>query len=115
MLRRGRPAFAKCQSGSDLRRGEQLIKFGLCNQAFSFNIERLTFSRMDASASLPATAGHHDPHAHAGEHEPHERGRWRKYIFSTDHKVIGSQYGLCVLAVLFFGFSLLLSMRWQFA
>src|SRR5260370_4891997 len=105
-----RPAYAP-----GLQRDEQSIKFGLCNQAFSFNIEGLTFSGMDASTSLPATAGHHDPHAHAGEHEHHELGWWRKYIFSTDHKVIGIQYGLCGLAFLFFGFSLMMIMRWQFA
>src|SRR5213082_1933569 len=70
---------------------------------------------MDASTSLPATAGHHDPHAHAGEHEHHELGWWRKYIFSTDHKVIGIQYGLCGLVFLFFGFSLMMLMRWQLA
>src|ERR1700704_4134474 len=67
---------------------------------------------MDASNSLET---HHDPHAHAGEHEHHELGWWRKYIFSTDHKVIGIQYGLCGLVFLFFGFSLMMIMRWQLA
>src|SRR5207249_7397681 len=70
---------------------------------------------MDASTSLPAAAGHHHPHAHAGEHEHHELGWWRKYIFSTDHKVIGVQYGLTALVFLFFGFSLMMIMRWQLA
>ncbi len=70
---------------------------------------------MDASTSLPATAGHHEPHADAGEHEHHELGFWRKYIFSTDHKVIGIQYGLCGLVFLFFGFCLMMIMRWQLA
>ncbi len=58
---------------------------------------------------------HHEPHAHAGEHEHHELGWWRKYIFSTDHKVIGIQYGLCGLTFLFFGFCLMMLMRWQLA
>ena len=40
---------------------------------------------------------------------------WRKYIFSTDHKVIGIQYGLTALVFLFFGFCLMLLMRWQLA
>src|ERR1044072_6140256 len=63
----------------------------------------------------PATsaATHHDPHAH--EHEHHELGFWRKYIFSTDHKVIGIQYGICGLIFLFMGFSLMMLMRWQLA
>src|SRR5438128_8521006 len=67
---------------------------------------------MDSSASIET---HHDPHSHAAEHEHHELGWWRKYIFSTDHKVIGIQYGLCGLAFLFLGFCLMMLMRWQLA
>src|SRR5258707_1134888 len=67
---------------------------------------------MDSSASVET---HHDPHSHAGEHEHHELGWWRKYIFSTDHKVIGIQYGLCGLAFLFLGFCLMMLMRFQLA
>src|SRR6058998_1536480 len=67
---------------------------------------------MDASTAVDT---HHDPHAHAAEHEHHELGWWRKYIFSTDHKVIGIQYGLCGLVFLFFGFCLMMLMRWQLA
>src|SRR5436190_688827 len=70
---------------------------------------------MDASTSLPATAGHRDPHAHSTGHERHELGWWRKYIFSTDHKVIGIQYGFTGLIFLLFGFSLMMLMRWQLA
>ena len=40
---------------------------------------------------------------------------WRRYIFSVDHKVIGIQYGLSALAFMFFGFLLMLLMRWQLA
>src|SRR5690348_16266110 len=61
---------------------------------------------------------HHESHAHGAAHEHHEHhelGFWRKYIFSTDHKVIGIQYGLCGLAFLFFGFCLMMMMRWQLA
>ena len=60
---------------------------------------------MDASASLEA---HHESHHDDHGHEHHELGFWRKYIFSTDHKVIGIQYGLCGLIFLFLGFSLML-------
>ncbi len=54
---------------------------------------------------------------HAGVHEAHheEQGFWRKYIFSTDHKVIGIQYGLTALVFLLFGFFLMMMMRWQIA
>ena len=45
----------------------------------------------------------------------HEESFWRKYIFSTDHKVIGIQYGITALLFLFFGFSLMMVMRWQLA
>ena len=67
---------------------------------------------MDTPTSVEA---HHDPHAHDAAHEHHELGFWRKYIFSTDHKVIGIQYGLCGLTFLFFGFCLMMMMRWQLA
>ena len=36
-------------------------------------------------------------------------------LISTDHKVIGIQYGICGLIFLFFGFSLMMLMRWQLA
>ena len=45
----------------------------------------------------------------------HEEKFWRKYIFSTDHKTIGIQYGITALLFLFFGFSLMMVMRWQLA
>src|SRR6266403_1465121 len=67
---------------------------------------------MDASTSVET---HHEPHGHDAAHEHHELGWWRKYIFSTDHKVIGIQYGLCGLTFLFFGFCLMMMMRWQLA
>lgn len=50
---------------------------------------------------------------------PHEDPRqlsfWRKYIFATDHKIIGLQYGITGLFFLLFGFCLMLLMRWQLA
>ena len=56
---------------------------------------------------------HHD-HGH-DTHTHHDPGFWRGYIFSTDHKVIGIQYGLTALMFLLFGFFLMLLMRWQIA
>ena len=38
---------------------------------------------------------------------------WRKYIFSTDHKWIGIQYGFTALCFLLFGFCLMILMRLQ--
>src|SRR5438477_10336644 len=67
---------------------------------------------MDASTSLET---HPRPHQHEAGHEHHELGWWRKYVFSTDHKVIGIQYGFTGLIFLFFGFSLMMMMRWQLA
>jgi cytochrome c oxidase subunit I len=49
------------------------------------------------------------------DHGHHELGLIRKYIFSTDHKMIGIQYGLTSLVFLFFGFCLMMLMRWQLA
>ncbi|PYK49690.1 MAG: cytochrome C oxidase subunit I [Verrucomicrobia bacterium] len=77
---------------------------------------------MDASTSVPpspesgaTSETHHEPHGHDAAHEHHELGWWRKYIFSTDHKVIGIQYGFTGLIFLLFGFSLMMLMRWQLA
>ena len=59
------------------------------------------------------THAHGHDHAHAHEH--HEPGFWSKYIFSTDHKMIGIQYGITSLIFLLFGFMLMLAMRQQLA
>ena len=53
-----------------------------------------------------------DGHDH-GHH--HEESFIRKYVFSTDHKVIGIQYGITALVFLLFGFTLMMMMRWQLA
>ncbi len=58
----------------------------------------------ESAHGLPQAAAHHD-----------EPGFWRRYVFSTDHKVIGLQYGLTGLTFLLFGFGLMLLMRWQLA
>jgi cytochrome c oxidase subunit 1 len=52
---------------------------------------------------------------HAHEHHEHTLGFWRKYVFSTDHKVIGIQYGITALCFLLFGFCLMMLMRWELA
>ena len=49
------------------------------------------------------------------EHHEHELPFWQKYIFSTDHKVIGIQYVVTGLVFLMFGFCLMMLMRWQLA
>ena len=56
----------------------------------------------------------HHAEGHAA-HAHHEPGFWQKYIFSTDHKIIGIQYGVTGLFFLFFGFLLMTMMRWQIA
>ena len=55
--------------------------------------------------------------SHSATHEAHHEdlGFWRQYVFSTDHKVIGIQYGVTALIFLFFGLMLMLMMRWQIA
>ena len=50
-----------------------------------------------------------------GDHGHHELTYWRKYVFSVDHKVIGIQYAVSALFFLFFGFCLMMMMRWQLA
>ncbi len=66
---------------------------------------------MDTS-SHATTAGH--PHADH-EHDHHELGFLRKWVFSTDHKIIGIQYMITGLLFLFLGFILVMLMRWQLA
>src|SRR5678810_1289180 len=68
---------------------------------------------MDATTHPHGTPETHHHDEHGDEH--HELGFWRKYIFSTDHKVIGIQYGISGLLFLLFGFSLMMLMRWQLA
>ncbi len=48
-------------------------------------------------------------------HDHHDLPFWRKYIFSTDHKIIGIQYGITALVFLLLGFAMMLLMRWQIA
>jgi len=57
----------------------------------------------------------HDDHAGHSHAEHPEPGFWQKYIFSTDHKTIGIQYGFMSLCFMLFGFFLMLLMRWQIA
>jgi cytochrome c oxidase subunit 1 len=72
------------------------------------------------SSEVSAAPVHAAPsHGHAAHddlgHEHHELGFWRSYVFSTDHKVIGIQYLWGGLFFLFFGFLIMLLMRWQLA
>ncbi|MFT5468214.1 MAG: cytochrome c oxidase subunit 1 [Verrucomicrobiales bacterium] len=67
---------------------------------------------------MSATEGTHgdaaDDHAH-DEHDHHDPPFWKKYIFSTDHKMIGMQYGITALIFLAIGFGLMMVMRWSIA
>jgi len=66
--------------------------------------------------AIPASSHGHDAHGHDDHgHDHHELSFIRKYVFSTDHKVIGIQYLWGGLSFLFFGFCLMLLMRWQLA
>ncbi|MGD0251568.1 MAG: cbb3-type cytochrome c oxidase subunit I [Verrucomicrobiota bacterium] len=62
---------------------------------------------------FPPYRGGDDP-GH-GDHAHHDPGFWRTCIFSTDHKIIGIQYGFTALCFMLFGFFLMLMMRWQIA
>jgi cytochrome c oxidase subunit 1 len=55
----------------------------------------------------------HTDHEH--EHHHHDEGFVRTYLFSTDHKTIGLQYGFTSLVFLLFGFTLMMLMRWNLA
>ena len=66
---------------------------------------------MSTAVTTPSTA--HDPHA--GGHGHHEPGFISKYVFSTDHKIIGIQFLATTLLMLIVGGSLALGVRWQLA
>ena len=55
---------------------------------------------------------HHDDHDDHGHDNQHFL---TKYVFSSDHKVIGIQYGVTSLLFLLVGFLLIMAMRWQIA
>jgi len=50
---------------------------------------------------------------HRNRIEGHVLPWYRRWLFSTDHKVIGLQYGFTALCFLLFGFSLMILMRLQ--
>lgn len=63
-----------------------------------------------SAAADHASESHDDDH-----HDHHDPPFWQKYIFSTDHKMIGIQYGITALLFLAFGFYLMMVMRWSIA
>jgi cytochrome c oxidase subunit 1 len=67
------------------------------------------------SANVEKALETHGGGHHEHGHDHHELSFWRKYVFSTDHKMIGIQYGITALLFLLFGFSLMGLMRWQLA
>jgi len=60
-------------------------------------------------------SGDNDPHADSHHDGHHEQNFWQKYIFSTDHKIIGIQYGWTALVFALLGFAMMILMRWQLA
>lgn len=59
----------------------------------------------------PAIESHSEDHAHGHDH--HELSFIQKYIFSTDHKVIGIQFLITTILMLMVGGALALGVRWQ--
>ena len=70
---------------------------------------------MSDSKKNQDTHGDHGHEAHDSHGDHHELGWVRKWVFSTDHKVIGIQYTVTSLLFLLFGFGLMMIMRWQLA
>ena len=65
---------------------------------------------MGSGTSTAESANAHD---HDDHH--HDLPFLKKYVFSTDHKIIGYQYGITALIFLFIGFYLMMVMRWSIA
>ncbi len=64
-----------------------------------------TTSHVAPGTGAPGTVREH--------HEHHELGFLRKYVFSTDHKVIGTQFMFTGLVFLVLGGLLAMAIRWQ--
>ncbi len=65
---------------------------------------------------MSASTTTHDKSETGGDHHDHHNPPfWKKYLFSTDHKMIGLQYGFTALLFLAFGFFLMMVMRWSIA
>jgi cytochrome c oxidase subunit I len=56
-----------------------------------------------------------EAHSSGGDSDHGSPSFISRYIFSTDHKVIGIQYALTSIFWLFFGFTLMMIMRWSLA
>lgn len=65
---------------------------------------------MNQTPLQPPRSPVHDEHAH-----PEPTSFWKKYVFSTNHKMIGKQYMVTSLFFLFVGGFLAMLMRWQIA
>src|SRR5438046_10065896 len=53
--------------------------------------------------------------SHAAQHVHHELGFWRKYVFSTDHKIVAIQYLITAMTMAVIGGILSMLMRYQLA
>ena len=70
---------------------------------------------MDATLDTKHADEHAHDHGHDAHHDDHKVNFINKWIFSTDHKMIGAQYGVSGLLFLALGFLLMLVMRWSIA
>src|SRR5688572_27755031 len=68
-------------------------------------------------STMDHAAHGHAPHdlAHAAHAQHHEPSFIRKYVFSTDHKIIGIQFLITTMLMLLLGGALALAVRWQLA
>src|SRR3954464_12555837 len=64
---------------------------------------------------MPFAGGHADSHAEHGAHGHEELGFLKKYIFSSDHKIIGIQFLFVGLMFMVVGGLLAMLIRWQLA
>jgi cytochrome c oxidase subunit I len=82
--------------------------------------DRRTRELFMSSISTTADSAHgHDDHGHGahGHGDAHGHGHTQsfisKYVFSTDHKIIGIQFLMTTLLMLIVGGALALGVRWQ--
>jgi cytochrome c oxidase subunit 1 len=108
------------KNADSIRRECKVFSLGTIGRRYEGKREDKNMENQDfESAKKQGTAQNANSWVAENPHETHLRVHevelpwYRKYLFSTDHKVIGIQYMITSLLIALFGFVLMIVMRWQ--